>query len=954
MNARLFVIKYLLIFFISLYSVLALGKTNQTIEKLSSIPKSPNDQRQYLAITLDNQLEVMLISDPTTDKASAALDVYVGSSNDPKEFLGLAHFLEHMLFLGTEKYPNPDEYQKFISDHGGSHNAFTSLNHTNYFFDIQSGFLESALDRFSQQFTAPLFNADYVEREVNAVHSEYTAKVKDDGRRFFSAIKKTLSNSHPYSKFSVGNLDTLKDRPEKSLRDALLDFYAAHYSANKMKLVILGKEPIDTLKKWAIDKFSNIPNQNIEITHIKQPFFDQNTLPAQLNVQTVMDKRSLTIAFPIPSGSSYTASKPINYLANIIGHEGKGSLLSKLKTLDLVDSLSAGSEFDTQVHSMFMINMSLTQKGLDNYKEILNILFNYLALLKEEGIQKLYFDEQAQLLDIAFKYQERSEPIHLTSSLATALQETKADKVLIEGYTLTDFNPSVYLQFIEQLTPNNMFIALSAQNTDTDSKTRWYQTPFKFFKLDNSLVQELQKIEKDNDLHMPVANEFIPENTSLINNTQHKPELLKQSAGLDVWYAFDASFGTPKANLFLTLRSPISNSSADNFNKTDILVSLLKDTLNEYSYPAYLAGLHFELYQHMRGVTVKISGYNDKQSNLLIKIINALKVAKFDVGRFETIKERLQRQLENASDKKPFQQAISKAQNILISPSWSESNRLKALKNLTFEKLNTYREDFLQELEAVLLVNGNVTRASSLNIANHIDAFLLQDIKHTHVDRAEINKLPGNKVWASGIDVDHSDTGFVYYLQGENKSISEQAKFMLLNQIISTDFYGTIRTDKQLGYIVFSTTFSLLDLPAIAFIVQSPNTNSDVLFSETKEFLNSQKSAIQKLSDVGLTKFKQAVISKLLKKDNTLYNRSNRYWQDIDRNNEDFNTNEALANAITNISTKDLTHLLERLTSKNSNSLVVYTYNKENTLDYEKYGIEELSEKKQSTLSKFE
>ena len=84
-----------------------------------------------------------------------------------------------------------------------------------------------------------------------------------------------------------------------------------------------------------------------------------------------MDKRSLTIAFPIPSGSSYTASKPINYLANIIGHEGKGSLLSKLKTLDLVDSLSAGSEFDTQVHSMFMINMSLTQKGLDNYKEIL-------------------------------------------------------------------------------------------------------------------------------------------------------------------------------------------------------------------------------------------------------------------------------------------------------------------------------------------------------------------------------------------------------------------------------------------------------------------------------------------------------------------------------------------------------------------------------------------------------
>lgn len=932
MNVRYFTTKFLSIFFI-FYSFFSYSYA-QNIDEINKadIPKSPNDQREYLSITLKNKLEVMLISDPESDKASAALDVYVGSSSDPQEFLGLAHFLEHMLFLGTSKYPNPDEYQKFISKHGGSHNAFTSLSHTNYFFDIQPEFLEDALDRFSQQFTAPLFNEEYVEREVNAVHSEYTAKVKDDGRRFFSAIKATLSENHPYSKFSVGNLKTLKDRPEKSLRDALLTFYDDHYSANRMKLVILGKEPLSRLKKWATDKFSNIPNKNIKASHITQPFFDANILPAQLNVKPKMDTRSLTVAFPIPSSSPYKSAKPISYIANLIGHEGKGSLLSKLKDEGLVDSLSAGSEFDTQINTLFMIKMSLTKKGVDNYQEILNTLFNYLSLLKNKGIQQLYFDEQTQLLDIAFKFQEKSEPIHLTSSLAMTLQESKAQRVLIEDYQLTDFNKALYLQFIERLVPSNMFIALSAQSVETESETEWYQAPFKVSKLDKKVINDLEHIEIDPTLHMPTKNEFIPDNTSLLHKKNHKPELLQKNDGLNVWYAFDSSFGTPKANIFLTLRSPISNISADNTNKTDILVSLLKDALNEYSYPAYLAGLYFELYQHMRGVTIKISGYNDKQSNLLIKIINTLKTFDFKQDRFDTIKDRLNRQLENAADKKPFQQAISKVQNILINPSWDEKERLAALQNLNLKQINDYRDLFLEELEAALLVNGNITRASALNISNQINAFLLKDIKNAHVERAKINTLSGNKVWTSAIKVDHNDTGFVYYIQGENKTISEQARFLLLNQILSTDFYGTIRTDKQLGYIVFSTNFTLLDVPAIAFIVQSPTTKSNKLFSESKDFLNEQLTHISDLTESDLNKFKQAVISKLLKQDNNLYSRSNRFWQDIDRNNHNFDTQKRLAEAVSSIDITSLHSLLNRLISEKGQSLLTYTYNSEDDL----------------------
>ena len=76
-------------------------------EKESAVVASPNDQREYRHIQLPNQLDVLLISDPTADKAAASLDVYIGSYQNPEDRAGLVHFLEHMLFLGTEKYPDP-------------------------------------------------------------------------------------------------------------------------------------------------------------------------------------------------------------------------------------------------------------------------------------------------------------------------------------------------------------------------------------------------------------------------------------------------------------------------------------------------------------------------------------------------------------------------------------------------------------------------------------------------------------------------------------------------------------------------------------------------------------------------------------------------------------------------------------------------------------------------------
>ena len=125
----------------------------------AGILASESDHRIYEALVLSNGLRVVLISDPTTDKAAASLDLNVGSGSDPDDREGLAHLLEHMLFLGTDRYPKAGEYQEFIRSRGGNHNAYTSVDHTNYYFDIEASHLAGALDRFARFFVAPALDS---------------------------------------------------------------------------------------------------------------------------------------------------------------------------------------------------------------------------------------------------------------------------------------------------------------------------------------------------------------------------------------------------------------------------------------------------------------------------------------------------------------------------------------------------------------------------------------------------------------------------------------------------------------------------------------------------------------------------------------------------------------------------------------------------------------------------
>ena len=135
--------------------------------------KSEADKREYKVISLDNEMRCLLISDMEADKSAVAMNIHVGGALDPKPLFGLAHFLEHMLFQGTDRYPDVNEFSEFVSNNGGSDNAFTTALDTNYYFDVSNDAFPEALDRLSSFFICPNFSESSTEKEVNAVDSEF-------------------------------------------------------------------------------------------------------------------------------------------------------------------------------------------------------------------------------------------------------------------------------------------------------------------------------------------------------------------------------------------------------------------------------------------------------------------------------------------------------------------------------------------------------------------------------------------------------------------------------------------------------------------------------------------------------------------------------------------------------------------------------------------------------------
>ncbi len=858
---------------------------------------SPNDDRQYRYLTLSNQLRVLLVSDATADKAAAALDVHVGSADDPADRQGLAHFLEHMLFLGTEKYPQPDEYQAFISAHGGTHNAYTSAENTNYFFDIDHTKLEPALDRFAQFFIAPLFSESYVERERHAVNSEYKSKIKNDYRRELDVYRELVSSRHPLSKFSVGSLETLSNQDDDSLREDLLTFYQDYYSARNMTLVVLGRESLAELQAMVVPLFSQVSDHELKSFISDEPLFREDFLPARLSVRPVKDERRLTLIFPVPSADRYYREKPLQYLGNILGHEGEGSLLSLLKELGWAEGLSAGAGMGGRNEGSFNISIQLTPDGYVNQAKVVATVFRMVQLLRQDGIEDWRFDEQKTLADIAFRFAEKGEAIQVVSGLAGRMHEYPAEDVVRGSYAFDDYEPRLIRSYLKLLSPNNLLWVVSAPEVETNQVSEYYHTPYALERLRfESASVAREALDK---LHLPEENRFLPRRLQVkplpaMDRVAQEPRLIKQTGTMEAWFKQDDRFQVPRATISIRTYAPLVGQSARNAAMAQLYAELINDELNEFAYPALLAGLHFNVNANSRGFDIRLGGYNDRQGALLNRILDVIERSRFKKQRFATMKQELIRKWRNQKALTPYEQLFEKAPVLLFAPLWDELAMADALESVEALELRRFADDLWRGSRTQTLLYGNLYRQEALKLATLIEHKLYRPAEEgaPSLPVAQVVQLPqGSRHYH--LPVEHRDVAAMLYTQALGDTVEDQAQMMMLQQMLRSSFFHELRTEKQLGYIVFVSGMGLKDVSGNLFVVQSPNTPLDVVTAEIQAFVSAQAGNVE-----GFENYRQALLTQLREEPKNLQEQSGRYWSEVVAGHSEFDRRQRLIDAV--------------------------------------------------------
>ncbi|KAJ7580245.1 Metalloenzyme, LuxS/M16 peptidase-like protein [Mycena floridula] len=861
------------------------------------IQKSQNDDREYRFIRLDNGIEALLIHDAATEKAAASLDVAVGHHSDPDDMPGLAHFCEHLLFLGTEQFPVENDYHQFLAKNNGSHNAYTGSNHTNYHFSVANAALAGALARFSGFFHSPLFSPSATSRELNAVDSENKKNLQLDSWRLWQLRKHLSVEGHPWRKFATGSRETLlqaaRDLQNQGLLDSsedsegdggpvgretrrrLIEWWNREYSASRMHFCILGKESLDELAEMTSQLFSPVVDRVVNPLPIETPFgpSEKCTFVA---AQTVMDSLSLEIVFPIESQAPLWELGPGYFISHLLGHKGPGSLYSYLKQKGWISSLGAWPIEIVDGCDLFWIHITLVPEGFENYKSIILDTFKYIAMLRESQFPAHLLDEEVVLSRVQFQFQEKGDPQSLVSKLSARMMKPFPRDRFLSGPELTwpwseyqdkEAGERKVREYLETFRLENGRVLLAA-NADKFhalysgrqlkwESEPWYGTQYFVERFDDKFVQEANVPNDIPEFVLPKPNEFIPTNLDVekkeVLEPLEEPIVVRETPLSTLWHKKDDRFWVPKARVSIDMRSSLASTSARTFLLNQLYADLITDSLTEYFYDAVLAGLSYTFSSLKTGLLITVRGYNDKIHLLTEQVLAKGKSLVVNPERLAVFKEKTKRSLENLLLSSPHQLSSHNLGIILGHKTFTPEEKLKELSSITPEELQEFIPKLLSAVNMRILITGNIGKDQAIQIAEMAE----RDVGVASESPAELNVrtlvLPKgcNYTWVSQLadpkEVNFALSYFVRFGPTSNRRLRVTAA--LLAQILKEPTFTRLRTQEQLGYIAYS---QLWELPGgtergLRVTVQSEKS-AEFCEARVEAFLDTMKATIEEMT----------------------------------------------------------------------------------------------------------
>lgn len=799
-------------------------------------------ERKTAKLRLSNGLEIFLISDPSADQSSASMAVEVGSWHDPESYPGMAHFCEHMLFMGTNKYPDCNAFFNRVSDYGGQMNAFTATDRTVYMFSAkQEGFIE-CLDRFARFFIDPLFDENHISRELHAVDQEFSKNLENDHWREYMIFKENSAEGHPNQKFSTGNSQTLANIPPSALRQ----WHERYYGANKMHLFLYSNLPIDTLKEQAALCFSSVPTIANETKIPYQPIVSASQKGAITYIAPIQNRQSLSLSWELPQSLSDEDSRSADLIAYALSRGQKNSLFQSLKADLLIDGMSARSDdLGSKENGVFSITLELSPKGIANYKEVIARCMEAIAGLKQTGVPKYLHDEKNRIARLGYEYQSRQDAFQMAQSIGQALPDEPLATYPQKQVLALQYSPDKIQAVLSELKIENCSIYLTASPTLTgvapDKTEKWFKAEYAVRPMPQEWLAQWQAAKPNPNIRLAEPNPFLPTKleTARIDPRDAKPTLVSEQENGIAYYCRAPEFSAPEASILLAIRSPLIEPTPKSAVLLSLYIDHLTDELDPILSAAQSAGLFARFDLDKLKLKIQLYGFSEKAPLLLNEILKNLSVAAPTREQFDLYTARHAKIYANASKELPLAQAKDWLSSILSSDRSANPDKLAALKTIQYEEYLEFQRKLFEKSYSEALFAGNLTfqdaESSWIDVQHILSREAYPKSEHT---TTKVLQLPNQSgPYALQRTADAQGNGAILAIDEGVFSFEKRSAQDALAPVLREAFFTELRTKQKTGYIAYSEPSEIEDRLFQSFLVQSNSHQPEDLLYRFELFL---------------------------------------------------------------------------------------------------------------------
>lgn len=838
------------------------------------IQKSPNDDRNYAAMMLGNDLQVVLVSDPGLENSAASLAVGVGSAQDPLEHQGLAHYLEHMLFLGTKKFPEPDGFMKFTQANGGMTNAFTAYDKTNFLFQVNANKFDEALDRFSDYFKSPTFDAHYSDKERQAVNNEWSMQKQQDGWILNRLDAITGNPQSPRAKFNIGNLDTLVDTPKSKLNDAMKSFYGQYYSSNIMRLTLVGKQSIPELKALAEKYFADIPNKKIQRPEITIPGITDAETAKNIYYKPNKDVKALYVDFPVKSNKEQWRVKPNEYLRNLLTTEEAGTLCEQLRKKGLAINTTAFFASDVYGPDGFMrVQVELSDLGLKHQDEVVAAVFAYVDLIKREGLNENYFRELQAMRAKDFFNANKPNPLQQAVQLTTLQFDYPVENLLNAGFVYEKYDEKAIKDVLDQLDTKRVRVWHVNQQVQVNKPISYFDGNYDIQNISEAKFAEISELAKTFKFNLPPLNNLFTDKPAPIVPSQYlKPHQVVSAAGIEAFLQHPEFYREDKGQITLEINSVYGIKNPKNAVLADLLTEIYKKQNTSLMDRALNASLGISIsLSGANSTSISVSGYTTKHVLLVEELLRNFAKLDFVQSEFDEALTTYKQELANKTKDHVYRQMFSQLGRLTNKMQWTDQEYLQAAQTVSLKDVIAYYKSVKADPLIRMLVVGNYSEETVKQMAQTASTILPG--KRLPKDRviAQYTTPSAGKVVEYKDSVNLADNGFLMVWFRDAKSDDEQAALVVLNAFLDKSFFAKLRTQDQLGYVVQSMYYAVDDVPGYAMMVQSSNTDLVKIKSQVDQFRRGYLEQLKSIDPADIEATKQAMIANIMQKPTDFY-----------------------------------------------------------------------------------